>query len=100
MWSRAACGPAANAAVATAGTAGVVAGVSAGTAAISYTLGLSCYAAKTVTVYAAPTAMAPSALCVGATSTLSNGVAGGTWVSGTTAVATIGSTTGLLRVWP
>ena len=86
-----------NAAVATAGTAGVVAGVSAGTAAISYTLGLSCYAAKTVTVYAAPTAMAPSALCVGATSTLSNGVAGGTWVSGTTAVATIGSTTGLLR---
>lgn len=80
---------------------GVVTGVSAGTAVITYTVDNPCgpLATQTITVNPAPAAITgtPTA-CVGATTTLANTDAGGTWTSGTTSVATIdaaGTVTGV-----
>jgi uncharacterized protein YjdB len=72
----------ANSAIATAGSAGIISGISAGTAIISYSLPGGCLAVRTATVNQSPTTIAglPS-VCVGLTTTLSNGVTGGTWVS-------------------
>ena len=70
---------------------GVVSGVGAGTALISYTVG-TCSAIASVTVNAGPVAIAPSgaiAMCSGTTTTLTDATAGGTWTSGNTAVATV-----------
>ena len=83
---------------------GLVTGVSAGTATITYTVG-GCNgpisASKVVTV--SPTANAgtvsgTSPLCIGANSTYtSNGDPGGTWSSSLPGVATVNSTTGLVH---
>ncbi len=74
---------------------GIVSGAAVGVATISYSLGLSCYATKTVTVNSLPGAISgPGTVCVGSTLTLS-AVGGGTWVSSNTSIATIGSTTGV-----
>ncbi len=75
---------------------GVVTGVSGGTASITYVVSNPCgglYAIQSVTVNPAPAAIAgtPTA-CVGATTTLTNTVAGGTWSSSATGVATIDAT--------
>ena len=84
-----------NTAVATVGSStGIVTGVSAGTCIISYTLGTS---STTVifTVNAAPTTIAGSSTVIaGSVITLSDAVAGGTWSSSNTAVATVVSSTG------
>lgn len=78
-------------------TTGVVTGVAAGTATITYTLGAGCTATKTVTVYALPSPVTGSAiLCIGNTTALATATTGGVWSSGATAVATIGSTTGVV----
>lgn len=84
--------------VATVGsTTGLVSGVAAGTSIITYSLGSGCIASKTVSVITTPTAIGgPSALCLGTNITLTNGVAGGTWVSSLPGVATIGATSGLV----
>lgn len=59
---------------------GEVTGISAGTASISYMLLTGCMAARTVTVNALPAAITgPGELCKGATITLTNTDAGGTW---------------------
>ncbi len=75
-------------------SAGVVAGVSAGTVTISYTVSNSCgsaVATKVVTVNAALAAITGTkAVCKGATTTLSDATAGGTWSSSSTAVALCG----------
>lgn len=80
-----------NTAVATIGTAGLVTGVSSGTATISYQFG-NCAATATFTVIAQPAAITGTlSACSGATSQLSNAVAGGVWSSVTTTVATVGT---------
>ncbi len=80
-------------------TTGVVTGVAAGTADITYTLGTGCLISSTVTVNAFPTPIAGSAnLCPGTTTTLSDGVPGGTWSSSSPAIAPVdvtGTVTGV-----
>jgi sugar lactone lactonase YvrE/uncharacterized protein YjdB len=82
--------------VATVSSSGLVAGIAAGTATISYTVG-TCTATKSVTVNgAAPiTPNNPSICSGGGTVTLSDGVSGGTWTSSTPGIATV-SATGLV----
>ncbi len=76
---------------------GVVTGVSAGTAIVTYTAPGGCFRNTTVTVNPLPAAISgPSALCVGASITLTDATTGGTWASATTSVATIGSATGAI----
>ncbi len=86
-----------NTAIATVGSAtGVVNGVASGTANISYTIsGTS--SVLTITVYPAPAAITgASALCVGATTTLSDATGAGVWSSSATSVSTVGSATGII----
>ncbi len=87
-----------NNAIATiAPTTGVLTGVGAGTATISYTLSTGCLTTYTVTVNPIPAAIAgPTAVCVSSTITLTNSVSGGTWTSSATGTATVGSTTGIV----
>lgn len=86
-----------NTAVATTAVGGVVSGISAGTAAISYTLYTGCKRAHVITVNASPTAISgTAAMCVGASALLSSSPLTGTWISGNTAVATVGSSAGLV----
>ncbi len=76
---------------------GTVSGIAAGTARISYTLVVGCARSMVVTVYAAPSAITGMPIvCEGATTTLLNSVSGGTWVSGNTSVATVGSSNGIV----
>ncbi len=84
--------------VATVGSGtGVVTGASSGTADITYTLSGGCFAVRTVTVNTAPGAISGTAsVCIGATTTLSCSPSGGTWTSGSTGIATIGSGTGVV----
>lgn len=83
------------ASVATISPTGVVTGIGAGTATISYTYGFSTVT-NTVTVYASPAAISgPSAICSGTTASLADATAGGTWSSSVASVATI-STAGVV----
>jgi uncharacterized protein YjdB len=76
---------------------GVVVGNAAGVATISYTVSGCGSVIKSVTVNAAPAPVSgPSTLCSGSTITLTDSVAGGTWSSANTAVATVGSTSGVV----
>ena len=86
-------------AVATVGATGIVTGVSAGTAAISYQSSNGCgtvAASKTVSVNMSPSAgsiTGASTVCVGGTATFSSsGTAGGTWSSSATGKATVSAT--------
>ncbi len=72
----------------------VTAGVG-GTARLTYTLPTGCFVTRSVTVNALPTLSLGSAICVGGTYTLTGTPAGGTWISSTPAVGTIGFTTGI-----
>lgn len=85
--------------IATVGTtSGVVTGVAAGVATISYYISGCGMVTTTVTVNAgAGTITGGSTLCAGSTTTLSSTVSGGTWSSSNTAVATVGSTTGIVN---
>lgn len=91
VWSSSASG------VATVGVSGIVTGVAAGNATISYTVtnAFSCSTTVTtaVTVNPLPTVAAitgTAAVCVGLTTTLSNATAGGVWTSSSAGVATVG----------
>lgn len=84
VWSTSAPG------VATVSASGVVNGLAPGTAIIYYTT--TCPVSAVVTVYTFPTAGAVSGtgtLCVGATTTLTTTGTGGTWSSGSPAIATV-----------
>jgi uncharacterized protein YjdB len=84
-----------NTAVATVGTSsGIVHGVTAGTAMISYSTWPT---GVIVTVNPNPTPILGSdtVLC-GSTLTLTDATAGGTWTSGTPSIATVGATTGIV----
>jgi uncharacterized protein YjdB len=76
---------------------GIVTGNGAGVATISYTLVVGCFRTRSVTVNALPGPIAGlHSVCVGSTVTLANINTGGTWVSGNTAVASIGSSSGIV----
>ncbi len=76
---------------------GIVSGISAGTATISYSVGNSCdtisvtYVITIDTLPAIAAITGPDTLCAGATVTLANATPGGTWSSTNPAVATISS---------
>ena len=86
-WSSSATG------IATVGLAtGIVTGVSAGTATITYTTGAGS-TTMIVTVNGAAAAIwGPTGVCMGATITLTDATPGGAWSSSATGIATIGST--------
>ena len=89
-----------NTAVGTISTAGVVTGLSPGTTTITYVLGSPCggtNATATVTVNPVAGAITGTASsCIGASTTLSATPSGGTFSSGTTGVATIGASSGVV----
>lgn len=77
-------------------TTGVVTGMAAGTANITYTTGTGSVSA-TVTVNPNPAAITGApAVCPGGTNTLTCTPAGGTWSSSSTATATVGSSSGVV----
>jgi len=81
---------------ATVGSTGIVSGVTAGTATISYTLGSGCYATKSITINPLPATIAGTlTLCPGSTTTLADDSTGGVW-STTSGLATVGSASGLV----
>ena len=76
---------------------GIVSGVSAGTATITYSLGTSCISLATVTVNALPATIAGTpVVCQEATGALSDITPSGTWSSSNTSVAIIGSSSGVV----
>ena len=87
-----------NASIASIGVAsGVVNGISAGTATITYTISTGCTNTIVVTVYPLPAAITGAAdICIGTGTTLTDATGGGTWSSSNTAIATIGSSSGVL----
>ena len=73
---------------------GVVGGVSAGTAGITYTTSGGCYATTLVAVGTAPSAgsvTGASTVCAGSSVTLLDGAAGGVWSSSASVIATVNS---------
>ena len=76
------------------GTSGVLTGVSAGTATVTYTItSTGCYTTYLVTVNSTPPAITGShTVCVGGTTILSNTMAGGNWTSSTPGTASIDAT--------
>ena len=90
-----------NTAIATvvaAGTAaGNVTGVSGGRVAITYTFPGGCFKTDTITVKPLPSPIGGMLhACTGLTTTLSDALAGGTWSSGTSSVATVDSVSGVV----
>ena len=85
------------AAVATVTSSGVVTGVAAGATTVFYSVSNSCGTATTtatVTIIALPyagTISGTTTMCAGSTTTLYDGITGGTWSSSATSVATISS---------
>ncbi len=76
---------------------GIYTGISAGSATITYTVSTSCFTTQAVTIIPSPAAISGTALiCLGLTTSLSDLLAGGTWLSANTAIATIGSASGLV----
>ncbi len=76
---------------------GLVGGVSAGTATITYTISTGCYATKSVTVTSSPGAISGSlSVCLGSTTLLTDATPGGTWLSGAPGIAAVGSGTGMV----
>ncbi len=82
---------------------GVVTGISAGVAVITYSISNSCgsaYITDSIRVLTAPSAPAAisgaTTLCAGTTTTLTDATAGGSWSSSSTAVAVVGLHTGIV----
>ena len=89
-----------NIAIATVGSSsGVVTSVAAGSATITYTLPTTgCYNTVGESVTSSPATIAGSSTqCVGLTTNLTDATAFGAWSSNNTAVATIGSGTGIMN---
>ncbi len=75
---------------------GVVSGISPGTSVISYSISGCAPVLRVITVNPTPNAITgPLFLCEGKTDTLKTTSTGGTWISGTSTVASIGSSTGI-----
>jgi uncharacterized protein YjdB len=75
---------------------GIVNSVTAGVVTVTYAAG-GCNAYKTVTVIDVEPITGMSSVCTGSSITLANTVAGGTWTSSTTSVATVGASTGIVN---
>ncbi len=76
---------------------GIVTGLSFGVAVITYTLPTTCTRTITVTINPLPNLITGTGtVCVGGTTTLSDGTGGGTWSSLSTGIATVGATTGVV----
>ncbi len=87
-----------NPSVAAAGAlSGIVTGIAAGSATITYSLGTGCYTTNLVTVYTTPASITgPVNVCQGFSITLSDATPGGIWYSSDTSVATAGYATGII----
>ncbi len=86
-----------NTSIATVGGTGIVTGIAAGTTTISYTNISGCAVTDMVTVNSLPSPISGFTIfCSGATTSLSDAVTGGVWSSSNTAVATAGSSTGII----
>ncbi len=78
-------------------SSGIVSGIVSGTTLISYTLGTGCAATAVVSVNTTPSAISGTLhVCEGLTSLLGNLAGGGIWSSGSSSIATIGSSSGVL----
>ncbi len=79
-------------------TTGIITGVTMGTVGITYTLPVTgCVTTTTITVTPTPTAIIGAAtVCQGATTTFSDAIAGGTWTSGSPAIAAVGLSSGIV----
>jgi len=76
---------------------GLVTGIAAGTALVTYQLSNGCAASAVIMVNKTPSAISGiPIMCAGYTSILSDTTAGGRWSSSNTAVATVGSVTGVV----
>ncbi len=83
--------------IATVSASGVVTGVSAGTAVITYTLPLGCDAITTVTVYPMPQPITGTlSVCAGNTTPLADAVTGGVWSSSNTLNGSIDPVSGVV----
>ena len=87
-----------NLAVATIGSGtGIYSGVSAGNSTITFTSAAGCIATQVITVNQTPAAITGvTPICAGSSFTLSDATSGGTWSSNNTALATVGSATGIV----
>lgn len=87
-----------NTSIATVGSStGIVSGITTGTAIISYITGSGCATLATVTVNSTAAAISGSLnVCMGYPSTLASATSGGTWTSSNTAVATVGTSSGIV----
>lgn len=86
-----------NTSVVTINSSGIATALATGTSTIIYTLGTGCARSMVVTVNPLPAAiMGINNVCTGATTTLSSASTGGTWASSSVAVATVGSSTGVV----
>ncbi len=85
-------------AVAPVGSAsGIVTGVSLGTTIITYSIPGGCYSTAAVTIEPLPSVISgPTSVCAAGTITLTDGTAGGTWISSTPGIASIDPATGVL----
>jgi gliding motility-associated-like protein len=76
---------------------GLATGMASGTVNISYTTSIGCVIVHPMTVNPVPPASTGiQYMCVNNSTTLSNIVAGGTWVSANTGIAVVGSSTGIV----
>ena len=75
---------------------GVVTGISAGTATVSYLLATGCTATSAIVIYTSSPITGPTTVCQGQTITLSNATGGGTWSSASPSIATVGSASGIV----
>lgn len=78
-------------------TTGAATGLLPGTTTIVYSLGTGCSVSRTLSVNLTPAAISGASLqCIGFTTTLTDATPGGAWTSGNTAIATVGSATGIV----
>ena len=81
--------------VATVSATGTVTGIAPGNVVITYTLPTGCFSSLSMTVNPVPVAIAGAAdVCVGASTSLSDGSGGGVWTSSNTTIATVDPITG------
>ena len=87
-----------NTGVATIGVgSGVATGITAGTTTDTYTIAHGCHVTAVLTVDPLPAAISGSlGVCLGLTTTLTDATGGGTWTSSNSAIAPIGSSTGIV----
>ena len=92
-----------NTSIATVNSSGLITGINSGTATIIYTVASSAGCASvsasrsvTVSMPNAGTLAGTQAICKGSTSTFKSTIAGGTWISSNTSIASINSSTGLI----